>query len=226
MKKPSLKSLQVRKNKLVERLRQYELDNTVSDLQSFDHTSCNYRDPAEAAERLLILLAVSFTAYNFGESEKVMNWLKKEDLWKSVSDKEKEFFRDPNPSDEEKQVLSWRFEGGYILAWCLGKVEFAPKPESECGEQQVSEFFSQVPAIGSRIDEFFANLDFRSVSDIVDETLFYQVSEKYFRQLAKEDKENTSPVHPKACTERFRALSWLNSASPGWDSLESDNDDL
>ena len=225
MKKPSSKSLQVRKDKLDERLGQYELDATVSDLESFDHTSYNYRDPAEVAERLFILLAVSFTAYNFNESEKVMNWLKKEDLWKSVSDKEKEFFRDPDPSDEEKQILSWRFEGAYILAWCLGKVQFEPKPESECGEQQVGEFFGQVPAIGNNIDEFFADLDYRPLSEIVDETLFYQVSEKYFRQLTKMDKENTSSVHPKACVERFRVLSWLNLAGPGWDSMESDKDD-
>ncbi|HET9277516.1 MAG TPA: DUF4272 domain-containing protein, partial [Flavitalea sp.] len=137
MKKPSLKSLQGRKDELAKKLGRYELDNTVSDIQLFDYTLYNYVEPSEAAKRLLILLAVSFTAYNFNESEKVMDWLKKEELWKSVSDMEKRFFRDPDPYDEDKQNLSWRFEGAYMLAWCLNKVDFAPKPESECSEQQV-----------------------------------------------------------------------------------------
>ena len=217
MKKPSSKSLQARKDKLGERLRRYELDNILSDPELFDHTKYNYIDPTKAAERLLILLAVSFTAYNFGESEKVMNWLKTEELWQSVSDKEKEFFRDPDPSDEEKKVLSWRFEGAYVLAWCLEKIEFAPKPEAECGQQQVAEFFDQVPAIGTNTAEFFDDLRYRSLHEIVDESLFYQVTEKYFRDLAKKDKENTSSVHAKACVERFRVLTWLTSDKPDWD---------
>jgi Domain of unknown function (DUF4272) len=225
MKQPSSKSMQTRKEKLAERLQRYELDNTISDPDSFDHTRYNYIDPTKAAERLLILLAVSFTAYDFAESEKVMNWLKMEELWQSVSDKEKEFFRDPDPSDEEKQVLSWRFEAAYVLAWCLEKIEVAPKPEAECGEQQVADFFDQVPAIGTSTNEFFTNLRYRSLPKIVDETLFYQVTEKYFRDLAKKDKENTSSVNAKACVERFKVLSWLTSDNQDWDLIGSGKDD-
>ena len=221
MKKPSLKSLQARKDQFAEKLGRYELDNTVSDLELFDYTLYHYIDPSEVAERLLILLAVSFTAYNFNESEKVMNWLKKENLWKSVSDREKEFFRDPDPSDEDKQNLSWRFEGAYMLAWCLNKVDFAPRPESESSEQQVGEFLRNVPAVGSPTTEFFADLRYRSPSEILDETLFYQLAEKYFQSLVKDDKENTSSVHAKASIERLRVLSWLYSGSPDWDLIES-----
>ena len=82
MKKPSIKSLRIRKDKFEERLNKYELDNTITNLDFFDHTQYSYVDPTETAERLLILLAVSFTAYNFSQSEKVMDWLKKEELWK------------------------------------------------------------------------------------------------------------------------------------------------
>ena len=221
MKKPSLKSLQGRKDQLTQKLGRYELDNTVSDIQLFDYTLYNYVEPSEAAKRLLILLAVSFTAYNFNESEKVMDWLKKEELWKSVSDMEKRFFRDPDPYDEDKQNLSWRFEGAYMLAWCLNKVDFAPKPESECSEQQVGEFLKNVPAVGNTTTEFFADLRYRSPSEILDETLFYQVAEKYFRSLIKEDKENTSSVHAKASVERLRVLRWLYSAIPNWDLTEA-----
>ena len=228
MKKPSLKSLQLRKDRFVERLGKYELDNTITDLESFDPTTYNYIDPAEAAERLLILLAVSFTAYNFDESEKVMNWLKKEDLWKSVSEVEKQFFRDPDPFDEEKQKLSWRFEGAYMLAWCLGKVSSPPRPESECSEQEVSEFLQHVPAIGGSTGEFFTGIGYRSLSEVLDEMLLYQTAEAYFKNLVEEDKENTSSVHAKACSERLHVLRWLfhGTQESSWDLITAGKDNL
>lgn len=202
------------------------MDNTLPDLELFDYTLYNYIKPHEAAKRLLILLSVSFTAYNFDESEKVMNWLKKEELWKSVSDEEKGFFRDPDPSDEDKQNLSWRFEGAYMLAWCLNKLEFAPKPDSECSEQQVGEFLRNVPAVGDVTTEFFEGLSYRSPAEILDETLFYQVAEKYFQSLVKEEKENTSSVHAKASVERLRVLRWLYSVSPNWDFTDGGKEDI
>jgi hypothetical protein len=226
MKKPSLTSLQLRKEQFEERLKEYELDNPISDIASFDQTQHSYIDHTEAAQRLLVLLAVAFTAYNFNQSEKVMDWLKKEQLWKSVSDKEKEFFRHPDPSDEDKQNLSWRFEGAYMLAWSLNKVHSAPAPESECTEQQVNEFLKHVPAVGSATEGFFSALRYRPLAEILDEALFYSIAEEYFRDLVIEDKENTSPVHAKACNERHLVLSWL--INPGekttWDSLSNHND--
>lgn len=209
MKKPSKKSLEIRKAKLEEKLKQYELDNTITDVASFDQTQYNYIDPVEAGERVFVLLAVAFTAYNFDRSEKVMDWLKKEELWNSVSEKEKEFFRNPDPSDEEKQTLSWRFEGAFILAWSLGKVSSAPDPESECNERQVSEFLKHVPAVGSATDDFFAGLNFRPLPEVLDESFFYENATTYFKNIAAEDKENTSPVHAKAAFERHLALKWL-----------------
>jgi len=209
MKKPSTKSLEIRKAKLEERLKKYELDNIITDIASFDETQYNYVDPIEAGERVFILLAIAFTAYNFDQTEKVMDWLKKEELWKSVSEKEKEFFRNPDPSDEEKQLLSFRFEGAFILAWSLDKVRSAPQPESECNEEQVNEFLKQVPAIGSATDDFFAGLRYRSLPEVLDETCFYENATAYFKNIVTEDKENTSPVHSRASFERHLALNWL-----------------
>ena len=226
MKKASLKSLQFRKNQLVERLRIYELDNTITALESFDPGNYNFIDPTEAGERLLILLAISFAAYNFDETEKVMNWLKKEELWQSVSEAEKQFFRDPDPDRDEKQKFSWRFEAAYMLAWCLGKVSSRPRAESECSEQQVSEFLQQIPSMGSSTSAYFDGLGYRSLSEILDETLFYQVTDSYFKALVSEDKENTSSVHAKACRERFRVLSWLTLDNHDWDSIEKDKEDI
>jgi hypothetical protein len=221
MKKPSKKSLLLRKEKLETRLANYGLDNAITDIGVLDETQYNFVDPTQAAERLLILLAVSYAAYNFSESEKVMNWLKKENIWPAVSDREKEFFRNPDPEEEEKQGLSWRFETAYMLAWALGKVSVPPDPRSECGEKHIQEFLQHIPPVGSPAEEFLFDPQFRTLADISDENHFYEIATVYYKNIRVLDKENTSSVHEKASFERCVALAWLRSSGSGsdWDTI-------
>ena len=220
MKQTSLKSLTIRNKKLEERLYRYELDNTIKNVHVFDQAQYTLTDPIEVADRLLILLSVAFTAYNFDQSEKVMDWLKNEELWASVSEKEKEFFRNPDPEDEEKQGLSWRFESAFILAWSLDKVQ-APNPERECTEEQVKDFFNHVPPVGSNTEAFYHRLQYRSVEEVIDETLFYEIAARYFKDIEAKHKENVSSIHKKACFERHLALNWLRSTEEkaSWDDI-------
>ena len=219
MKKPSASILQKRKDKLKVRVEQYGLENIEFGPVLLDETQYQHVEAIQTAERLLILLSIAYTAYNFDESEKVMDWLKNEDLWRSVSPNEKEFFRSPEPGDEEKQKLSWRFEGAYILAWALEKVSIAPNPGSECSQQEVSEFLQSVPPVGSSTGEFFAGLKYRRLPEIIEESLFYEIATKYFKTIVIQDKENSSQVHSKASVERYLALKWLLSGKEklDWD---------
>src|SRR3990170_877997 len=180
MKEPAINSLGLRNEMLEARLKMAGLDNTITNIDLLDPARYIFVQPNQAAERCLILLAVAFTAYNFEQSEKVMDWLKKEELWKSVSVKEKEFFRHPDPDEDEKQNLSWRFEGAYMLAWTLLLVSKAPDPSSECRNEEVSEFLQVIPTIGSSSEEFFEmEHHFRALPEIVDEKLFYQIATTY-----------------------------------------------
>jgi len=216
-------SLVARKKKIFERLKYYGIDEPILNTEILNHSQYNHIEPDKAAERLLILLGIATSAYNFDESEKVMDWLKKENLWKSVSDKEKEFFRNPHPEDEQKQTLSWRFEGAYVLAWALGKVSAAADPSNECTEEQITEFLKQVPSVGTSTEQFFIDLQFRPFTVILDESLFHEIATEYFRNILIQDKENTSQVHAKATLERHQALSWLRNTGEesGWDAIST-----
>jgi hypothetical protein len=221
MKKPSKKTLQLRQERLEMRLMLYGLENNMENPGLFDETQYNFVHPVQVAERMLILLAVSYTAYDFNTSEKVMDWLKQENIWKAASEKEKEFFRNPDPDEEEKQKLSWRFEGAYTLAWVLGKVNFPADPTKECEAEQIRDFFKYIPSVGSSTNDLFTRPDYRPLSEVIDETLFYDTVINYFRKIRREDKENTSPVHVLASPERNNALAWIQSSGTesDWDAL-------
>lgn len=220
MKKGKQNLLEQRKSRLQERLEKYNLDADDLDDARFDPSEYDFVDPVEIANRILILLAVAVTAYNFDESEKVMDWLKKEQLWTSTSENEKLFFRDPDPSDELKQTLSWRFEAAYMLAWALEKVQLNAHPSRECGEPLVADFMLRVPPVGTTTDDFFEDLEFRSPAEIIDESIFYDNTTAYFKAIEKDQKENTSPLHQKACIQRQLALKWIVSGdAEGWDEI-------
>jgi hypothetical protein len=178
------------------------------------------KDPEETAARMLILLSVAFCASNSAEADKISNWLKKEDLWQAVSDNEKLFFREPESSDEEKAKLSFQFEGAYMLAWVLGRVEVYPDPSSECDMEFVSDFFANVPSVLAETDNLFEDLAYERITAIHDEYLFYKMATLYFKHIKKTDKENTSNVHKAAASQRYLVLEWLlNPDNTEWDEL-------
>ncbi|HUR11776.1 MAG TPA: DUF4272 domain-containing protein [Flavitalea sp.] len=177
--------------------------------------------PAETiARRLLVLLAASFTAYNFDGVEKVTDWLKRENVWASASEKEKLFFRDPAPPETEKQQLSWRFEAAYILAWALQKVSGRPDASRELPETGVKEFLLSIPAIGTPVEEFLRKAKLRSLDEIIDEKLFYESAVRSLNDQQENDLENSTSIHPMATFERYFALCFItNGNTISWDEL-------
>ena len=179
-----------------------------------------------AAARMLILLAVAFAAYNFDDAEKAMDWLKTNAVWKAASEKEKEFFRDPAPADTVKQELSWRFEGAYMISWCLQLVEDLPNPGSELSENHVRQFLQKTPPVGKPANDFLKKLKFRALPAIIDEKLFYESCMLWFGHQRKADLENSTTVNPRAAFERYPALAFvLMGKKLGWDELTEEEEE-
>ncbi len=182
--------------------------------------------PTAAGERLLTLLAVSFAAYNFDDAEKTMDWLKTSEVWKSVSEKEKAFFRDPAPTETEKQELSWRFEGAYMIAWTLQLVDELPDPSGELAQTHVKQFLINIPPVGKPINDFLKHLKYRALPAIIDEKLFYESCMLWFSHQRKADLENSTSVNPRAAFERYPALAYvLLGKKLGWDELTEVEDE-
>ena len=222
-----MNTLAKRKQQLEERLKSHHIEEKFfpSD-DSYGEKNYDTVPPEAAAHRLLTLLAVSFAAYNFDDAEKTMDWLKTIGVWKSVSEKEKAFFRDPAPADMVKQELSWRFEGAYLIAWCLQQVEDLPDPSGELSEKHVRQFLQSVPPVGKPVDDFLEGLKFRALPAIIDEKLFYESCMLWFAHQRKADLENSTSVNPRAAFERYPALAYvLLGKKLGWDELTEVEED-
>ncbi|KAH0791002.1 DUF4272 domain-containing protein [Histomonas meleagridis] len=59
------------------------------------------------------------------------------------SPKEKEFYDNPNPSQNEIGFICWRWESLYVLLWCLGLIENIGIPKNPCEVFQCSRPFSK-----------------------------------------------------------------------------------
>ena len=128
--------------------------------------------------------------------------------------------REPEISDEEKAKLSFQFEGAYMLAWALGRVDIFPDPSSECDLELVTDFFANVPPFLLKRMTFLKDPRLLRTTAIHDEYLFYKMADLYFKHIKKTDKENTSNVHKEAARQRYLVLEWLlNPGEPEWDEL-------
>jgi hypothetical protein len=185
-----------------------------------ENISTIIKDPEEAAARLLILLSVAFSASNASETDKIADWLKREEIWPVASETEKFFLREDGAGDDELAKLSFRFEGAYMLAWALELVPEQPDPAAECDPELVGDFFANVPPLLAETNALFDDLAFRRVNAVHDEYLFYKMARLYSNHIKTADKENTSNVHQAAAMERFLVLEWLfNEQDPDWDEL-------
>lgn len=213
-------TLSSRKRDLHERLGKHHVDGGFMPAEEhYDEKAYAPVTADQIAKRMLVLIAISMAAYDFDQSEKLMEWLKKENLWNSVTDNEKLFFRDPSPSDQMKQELSWRFEAAYIFAWAIQKVQIPPDPSSELKETEVRDFLTNIPGPGKSTSELLQS-EMRRLSEIVDEKLFYQSVMMRLNYQRDNHLENSVSIQPMAAFERYAALLFiLGGNSVSWDEL-------
>ena len=226
-KRISAASLQKRIALLEERLNHYGIDKHDLSFINNPNLALQQVTSCQAAQRMMALLGVSLTAYNFDESDRVMEWLKKEELWRETSTVEKEFFRSPDPTEEYKAGLSWRFEAAYEFAWILDAVIVSAEPTRECNEKHANDFFNHVPSVGSPAQDYCLDAHFRSMEEITDEYAFYENIHAYIDDMFVNRKENTSGIHARACYQRLAALRWVvgYKGKTDWDEMMVDDEE-
>lgn len=89
------------------------------------------RDEAEVAMRTLCVLMTAIKAERM-DQPMVLRVVRQYGLAAHFSAEEKDFVRDPEPSDEQRSRFLWRYETAWTLLWALGYVRILSIPRVAC----------------------------------------------------------------------------------------------
>lgn len=199
-----------RKKQLEARLAKHGIgDYHVTHLPYLDFDDKTFATPYETGCRMLIFYAGAYVAGEPDDRHAIVDWVKNENLWEHVSFNEQEFFIGNVTDEESITKISWQTENAYILAWALNLIKETPTPTSQITQEQLDDFMSKVPQLGSDLGEFLSNLKYRDTAEIYDENLFHELATSYFRDLRFSGKENASDIDKSISYIRHKTLNWL-----------------
>ena len=168
-----------------------------------------FATPREVGCRVMILTAIAYTIQDETKKYGIVKWLKEENIWSHVSEKEVAYLNSRTTGEDEIVDLSWKIEAAYILAWALGLVDDKPMPGEEATEAQINNMIQQLPALGDQLESFLSQLTFRDTTEIYDENIFYELPTSHFRDTLFSGGKSRADVHVPASFERHLALNWL-----------------
>ncbi len=172
----------------------------------------------EIAERLLILTYLCVSAQN-KENKEIIDFLKEEDLWNSVSENEKKLFAKSRYKKQELMEISWRAECIKVLLWAINKIDRLDFPNKQCN---VSKMLELIPEYMAPLKEFVQNAKTRSKQEILDMTdLIYRIHWAT-RQAELEGKAIPAKVDPGVIEERHYAINWITNYGENWDEILTD----
>ncbi|MGH9942182.1 MAG: DUF4272 domain-containing protein [Pyrinomonadaceae bacterium] len=183
-----------------------------------DESEARLRKPQQVAERAIILHALVMVAHR-ADRESVASWLKKEELWESLSPSKKAFLRNHNPPEQAVIEASWRAESLWALLWALGKVEKLELPKELCDSEVVQQI---MPDLGAPTGQFINQAMLRLPDEILDATdLIYRINWAVVDARLNE-RETPGEFHPGIVYERHYALNWLTWYADEWDDITTD----
>ena len=178
------------------------------------------RTPKEIAERAVVLAMTNFVAFNNVTGEQALDFFKKYELDNLITPKERDFLN--NPTDEKKNIESWKCEDIWVLMWALNKVP-------ELGFPNVLADLNKIPPEEYPIHPDKDPRDFinsinatRSAAEILDANdLYYRLDWACVDNRI--NGRETQEVHPGVVYERHYALNWLiNYRDQDWDDVSCD----
>ncbi|MDP2386614.1 MAG: DUF4272 domain-containing protein [Bacteroidota bacterium] len=221
---PETIHLKIKKKKLEARLISLGIKNyRIGHLPYLDHTKEEFQNPYDVGCRLVILSAISYSVHKLENRLKIIHWLKIEELWDKVSEKEKEFFTDQQPTEETRIALSWRLESALVLGWALDLIDNIHSIDNEGTDDEINTFMNYVPELGESTKEFLSNVSYRSLEEIYEENLLNEMATTYFRDLLFNGKEDETQINRAVSFERHYSLNWVRKFSgiSEWDETDT-----
>lgn len=219
---PEEQRLHDRKNRVEGRLKSYDIpDYQVADQSYLEYETETLRPVSEAGERMFILYMVAHCSRQLEDREKLLPWLKERGLWERVSPKEKAFLNAEEPSEDACIDFAWGIESALVLGWALNLAPSLPDFDTENTGAEMRIWLDSIPKLGDDLTDFFTSLEYRSLDDIMEETLVNEMAAAYFRKMEELGEEEDSSVNPDASRQRLLALNWLRrfEGVEAWDEI-------
>ena len=175
------------------------------------------RTPQEIAQRILVLTYLNYVAEEPEERDKVIDFLKEQDLWNSVSNDEKELFS-KELSDQEHVNISWRSEAIWLLLWVINKVDTVYIPSEEVSIPQILEL---LPDFMTDTKDFVKSTTMKTVSEILDlSDLTYRLH--WATRHTELNNLETLDLNSSIVQERHFAVNWVTYYEDNWDDITTD----
>jgi hypothetical protein len=178
----------------------------------------NIRTPKEIAKRLLCLTYLCYATEDEESKEQIIDFLKKENLWDSVTEDEKILFTKPKLTDQERVNVSWRSEAIWLLLWTIQKVDILDLPIDEVN---IADIVNRLPKLMSSTKDFIESATIRTTGDILDQSdLIYRLH--WATRQAELDNDIELELNPSIVVERHYAINWVTYYGENWDDITTD----
>lgn len=200
-----------RKTRLERQLKERGISGLeIKHLPYLDFDESAFASAYEVGVRMIILYSCAYVAFNTDETEKVAEWLRKEELWQHVSPDEKELFQGKIKDPEKLVRFAWRLESAFTLAWTLNLIDVLHPPTSEVGDEQIAEFQDKMPKLGrTGLGSYLENLSLRNKGEMFEENVLNELATTYFRDLLFNGKTDTTDIDRYVSFERHYVLNWV-----------------
>lgn len=181
-----------------------------------DHEA-RIRTPREIAKRILVLTYLNYVSEDPADREEVIEFLKEQQLWDSVSNEEKQLFA-KDLSDEEHINISWRSEAIWLLLWVINKVDTIDLPTAEVSIPQILEL---LPDFMTDSKDFIQSATIRTVSEILN---LSDLTYRLHWATKHTEINNLEPLnlHSGVVQERHYAINWVTYYEDNWDDITTD----
>lgn len=176
------------------------------------------RSPQDIAKRILILTYLCYISNVEEDKFEIIEFLKTENLWASVTEDEQKLFLKDKLTEKEKINLSWRSEGIWLLLFTINKIEKLELPQQEI---EMESIFNEIPDFMTGTKEFIKSAMIRPASEILG---IWDLTYRIHWALRNVELNNLTPLDfdTSIVLERHHAINWVINSSLNWDDITTD----
>jgi len=176
------------------------------------------RSARQIAARVIILQGVVGVACGV-EAEPVLEWFRKQRIWRSVTRQERVFLQNPSPTKDQRGKLRWHQEAEWTLLWVIGKVGGLGLPIRCCDTRRLVDEI--IPPLGSDIESFLVSAELRPPGVLLAEDDRTYNLWCYAHIARRKHQAVPKDLNWSVLYERRYAFEWLDGLQ-GWDDVICD----